>query len=438
MSRIIVVGTLWGDEGKGKIVDVLTENADVVVRAQGGNNAGHTILIGTNEFKLHLTPSGILQPHTECIMASGMVIDPEVLLTELRTLKKQGVQFEQRLKISEGAHVIFPYHKALDEVMETSKGVRAIGTTKRGIGPCYADKANRVGIRMGELVRPEELKSILESVLYLKNKELQSIYGTPPFDFEALYTQYKAYGEELASYIENTDTLLSKHILNDKKVVFEGAQGTYLDNTCGTYPYVTSSSTTAAGICVGAGVGPKVIDHVIGVTKAYATRVGNGPFPTELKKDETFVQHDLAREFGTTTGRKRSIGWFDGVLLKNAVHLNGLQSLALTKLDVLDELEEVKICVGYKHKGVMSSYMPTLAADFSNIEPVYESMPGWRSSTKSIQNWEELPQKALDYLNRIESIVGVPVSILSLGPERSQTLIKYSLFSRGNHCLQQV
>jgi adenylosuccinate synthase len=429
MSRVIIVGTLWGDEGKGKIVDVLTEKAHVVVRAQGGNNAGHTIFIGKKEFKLHLIPSGILHSHTFCLMTGGMVIDPEVLIQELKMLNENGIDFQKRLRISEGAHVIFPYHKVLDLAMEASKGSRAIGTTKRGIGPCYADKAYRIGVRMGELIRPNELYKILKSIVPLKNKELEKIYQEAPVSLDHIYDTYSEFGKQLKPYVCNTDMLLAQFIKEDKHILFEGAQGTYLDNTSGTYPYVTSSSTIAAGICVGSAVGPTAIDHVIGVTKAYSTRVGNGPFPTALKENELFVSHESAREFGTTTGRKRSMGWFDAVLLKNAAHLNGLKSLALTKLDVLDSLEEIKICIGYTKNEEPYYHLPTIASEIETLKPVYEIMPGWLSETKQIKDWGNLPLNAQRYIKKIEELVGIPVSVLSLGPERTQTILKIEIFN---------
>ena len=351
MPSVIVVGAQWGDEGKGKIIDILTANAKHVIRAQGGNNAGHTILIGKEEYKLHLIPSGILHPNPKCYIGAGTVLDPEVLINEIDSIQSRGHTTKGRLWISPAAHVIFPYHRQMDLLLEKKKGDRSIGTTGRGIGPCYADKANRLGIRIGEFIRQDLFPKALKPVLNLKNEELIKIYGEPPLSYDAMLKQYNAYADYLRPYVTNIEVDICNAINKNENVLFEGAQGTFLDITSGTYPFVTSSNTIAGGICVGAGVGPSHIHHTLGVVKAYTTRVGNGPLPSEAKEDENFLDHHNAREYGTTTGRKRRIGWFDSVLAKTAVCLNGLQSMALTKLDILDELENIKICIGYKIHG---------------------------------------------------------------------------------------
>lgn len=429
MPSIIVVGAQWGDEGKGKIIDILTSQAKHIVRAQGGNNAGHTILIGDQEYKLHLIPSGILHQHTYCYIGAGTVIDPEVLIQEMSALEARGISCKGRLMISPAAHVIFPYHRTLDLLLEQKKGERAIGTTGRGIGPCYADKANRLGIRMGELIRPDIFSKILKSVLTLKNEELTKLYGHEEIPFEEVLQTYLGYADFLKHYVDNVEEKINNALEAGENILFEGAQGTFLDITSGTYPFVTSSNTVAGGICVGAGVGPSRIDHTIGVLKAYTTRVGNGPLPSETSEEENFLDHQLAREYGTTTGRKRRIGWFDSVLAKTAVRLNGLDSFAITKLDILDELDTIKICVGYQINGMRHDHLPSLAEDLEKIMPIYETMPGWKQSTCGMTTYEQLPERAKDYLRRIESLCKIPISMISLGPERERTIIIDDLFS---------
>jgi|688.fasta_scaffold04059_8 adenylosuccinate synthase len=429
MPGVIVVGVQWGDEGKGKIIDLLTSKSKHVVRAQGGNNAGHTVVIGKEEYKLHLIPSGILQTDTQCYIGAGTAIDPEFLIREMESLKSRGHQIEGRLKISPAAHVIFPYHKQMDLLLEAKKGDRSIGTTGRGIGPCYADKANRLGIRMGELIRADIFPKVLKSVLTLKNEELVKIYGADPISYDVLFKLYTVYGETLKPFVAPVEELIHDALEKKERVLFEGAQGTFLDITTGTYPYVTSSNTIAGGICVGAGVGPSNIYHTLGVVKAYTTRVGHGPLPTETKEDEGFLDHHRAREYGTTTGRKRRIGWFDSVLVKTAVRLNGLQSMALTKLDVLDELKTIKICVAYQIDGKICRFLPSLAEDLCKIVPIYETVEGWQSSTCSIRNYNELPEQAKQYLKKIEALCGIPISMISIGPERDRTIILQDLFA---------
>ncbi|MEC7838465.1 MAG: adenylosuccinate synthase [Chlamydiota bacterium] len=428
MPGVIVVGTQWGDEGKGKIIDLLTTQAKHIVRAQGGNNAGHTIKFDGQEFKLHLIPSGILQSHTTCYIGAGTVIDPKVLIQEIQGIEDRGIRTKNRLWISPAAHIIFPYHCTLDRLLEDKKGERRIGTTGRGIGPCYVDKANRLGIRIGELTDKNLFPRLLSSVLELKNEELQKLYGEDPISYQPLLKEYTSYAETLNQYVAPVESMIHNALANHENTLLEGAQGTFLDGTHGTYPFVTSSNTLAGGIAVGAGVGPSHIHHTIGVIKAYTTRVGNGPLPSEIPEDESFLEHQKAREFGTTTGRKRRIGWFDAMIAKTAVNLNGLDSLALTKLDILDTLDEIKICIGYKIDGIEIHNFPYLADELERVEAIYEVLPGWRSPTTNLTSIEDLPKNALRYLERIQQLCGIPISILSFGPEREKTLLIQDIF----------
>jgi adenylosuccinate synthase len=429
MPSVIIVGAQWGDEGKGKIIDLFSSQARHVVRAQGGNNAGHTVVIEQEEYKLHLIPSGILHPQTQCYIGAGTVIDPSVLIQEIQTLQRRQISLHNRLWISPAAHVIFPYHRQLDVLLEKRKGNRSIGTTGKGIGPCYADKANRLGIRVGEWIRPNTFRKVLSHVLPLKNEELSKLYGEAPLDFEELHQCYVEYADVLRPYIADVEEMINRALEMKENILFEGAQGTFLDVTCGTYPYVTSSNTVAGGICVGAGVGPSQIDHTLGVVKAYTTRVGNGPFPTEVKHNENLFDHRQAREYGTTTGRKRRIGWFDALLVKAAVKYNGLESMAITKLDILDELETIKICVGYQIEGKRYYHFPSLTEDLEKIDPIYEIMPGWKRAINNVSHYEDLPIEAKDYLKHIEGICGIPINMISVGPERHKTIILKDLFA---------
>ncbi len=426
MPGVVIVGMQWGDEGKGKIIDLLTRDASMVVRAQGGNNAGHTVLIGEEEYKLHLIPSGILHENRQCMIGGGTVIDPKVLLEEMQGLIDRGTQLKGRLWISPCAHIIFPYHRVLDRLYESSKGDRAIGTTGRGIGPAYSDKANRIGIRMGEFIRPDLFKKALKSVVEMKNRELVRLYEAEPMDFETIYKEHLELAEKLEPFVSSVELAVDRAIRAEENVLFEGAQGTFLDIGNGTYPFVTSSNTTAGGICTGAGVGPSAITHTLGVIKAYTTRVGNGPLPSE----EQFLDPHEAREVGTTTGRVRRMGWFDAVLAREAVRLNGVTSLAVTKLDILDSVESLKICTGYSLDGKLVDEVPTVAEDYARIEPIYEELPGWRSDTHEMKEMSDLPKNAKRYLRRIEQLCGVPISILSVGPDRDQTLILEHLFTQ--------
>ncbi len=432
MPSVIVVGAQWGDEGKGKMIDLLAERAEYVVRSQGGNNAGHTIVVNENEFRFHLIPSGILYPHAQCFIAGGTVIDPKVLLEEIKVLSEKGIALQGRLHISPFAQIVFPYHKILDKLYEERKGDQAIGTTGRGIGPCYADKANRVGIRVCELIHPTLLEKRLRFTLSLKNQELQAIFQHTPLDFDTVFKEYVAYGKALSPFVNEVEKIVGKACRQNKNVLFEGAHGTLLDLTFGTYPYVTSSSTISSGVSGGAGVGPSRIDHTLGVVKAYTTRVGAGPLPSALTEQEKslFLDHATAREIGTTTGRYRRMGWFDACLVRHAACLNGMDSLALTKLDVLDTLKEIKICTGYHLRGQLLDSPPPLVEDLENVEPVYETLPGWNQSTKDIKSYDQLPKEAIRYVNRICELVNTPLSILSLGPEREKTLFVQDVLKR--------
>lgn len=424
MPSVIVVGIQWGDEGKGKIVDLLSSSAAHIVRAQGGNNAGHTIKFKEEEYRFHLVPSGILYPHNKCYIAGGTVIDPVVLLQEIEGLESRGVKVEGRLFISPYAHVILPFHKELDKLYEERKGAEAIGTTGRGIGPCYADRASRIGIRMCELVQKIIFEKRLRFLLDVKNQELQTIFKKPSLDFGKILTEYSAYGAKLLKFIFDVENFIGNALKKDENVLFEGAHGTFLDTVYGTYPFVTSSHTIAAGVAAGAGIGPSRIDHVIGVVKAYTTRVGNGPFPTALSAEEEplFMDHQSAREIGTTTGRKRRIGWFDAVMARYGVNLNGVDSLAITKLDVLDGLEHLKICKGYRLGKDEVDIPPPLVEDFNRVEPLFETLPGWRESTTEVTELKDLPCNARKYIDRIQELCHAPASLLSLGPEREKTL----------------
>jgi adenylosuccinate synthase len=421
MATVVVVGAQWGDEGKGKIVDVFTEFADAVVRFQGGNNAGHTLVVNGEKTVLHLIPSGILNPGVQCVIGNGVVIDPEVCLEEIGLLQSKGLLKNERdLAISETAHVILPYHKRIDILREEKKGAGKIGTTGRGIGPCYEDKMARMGIRICDLVDPELLKKRLEDVLPEKNRYLEAILGGQGFRFEEIYGPYVQFGRELARYVKNTAILLQDAYRKKKDILFEGAQGTSLDVDHGTYPFVTSSNTVAGNACCGSGLGPTQIDAVVGVSKAYTTRVGSGPFPTEL--DDAVGDHlrKEGGEFGATTGRPRRCGWLDLVVLRHAVRVNGLTGLVLTKLDILSGLSEIKICVAYKRRGHMLKEFPGSVDILNECEPVYEKMRGWKEPLSGIRKVDKLPATAQRYLKKIEKALGVSIVIVSVGPSRGE------------------
>lgn len=420
MKSIAVIGMQWGDEGKGKVIDLLSQQARHIGRAQGGNNAGHTIVVAGKEYRFHLIPSGILYPHTKCYIGGGTVLDPASLLLEMQELQAHEIHFEKRLFISSYAHLIFPYHRLIDRLAEKEKGASAVGTTGRGIGPCYTDKVSRMGIRIADLMRPETFADKLASVLRIKNRELEKIYGHAPLEFEPILKEYLEYAKRLAPFVAPVEQMLHQAAKKGEKILYEGAQGALLDVTFGTYPFVTSSCTLAGGISSGLGIGPTLVGQTIGVTKSYTTRVGQGPMPTELTEKELalFPDHQASREVGTTTGRKRRMGWLDAFLLKHTICLNGVDSLALTKLDILDELDEIKICVGYKHH----QHFPATAEELSHVVPVYETHPGWKTSTRHVKVYDDLPKEAKAYLRRVEELCETPISILSVGPSREETL----------------
>ena len=422
MANVIVIGAQWGDEGKGKITDLLSRSADVVVRYQGGVNAGHTIVVKGQTFKLHLIPSGILYPNTDCIIGCGTVIDPQILIAEIDQLKELNISTDHLL-ISETAHVTMPYHRLIDQASEERRGSHKIGTTGRGIGPTYADKSERTGIRVLDLMNPDGLREQLEWTINYKNVILEKLYNLPPLDAQEVIQQYLGYAERLRPYVIDTSLKIYHAIQRRRNILFEGAQGTLLDLDHGTYPYVTSSNPVAGGACVGTGVGPTMIDRVIGVSKAYTTRVGEGPFPTELDGELGELLCDRGAEFGTTTGRKRRCGWFDAVIGRYAVRINGMDCMALTKLDVLDELEEIQVCVAYDIDGQRSEHFPTSSRQFARCRPIYKTLPGWQVSTTHCRTLEDLPPQALDYLKFLAELMEVPIAIVSLGASRDQTII---------------
>ena len=426
MPGLVLLGAQWGDEGKGKVTDYLAERASMVVRYQGGNNAGHTVVVGDEEFKLRLIPSGILYPETTCVIGNGVVIDPRVLLKELAYLHEKGVD-TSKLRISERAHVIMPYHVLIDTLDEEEKGEQKIGTTKNGIGPCYMDKSARIGIRIADLMDKEEFAQRLQSVLAIKNNLLVKLYGVEAMDFEPLFEEYCGYAEQLRQYVTDTSLLIDNALKAGENVVFEGAQGTLLDLDHGTYPYVTSSNPIASSACVGAGVGPTNITQVLGIVKAYTTRVGEGPFPTELLEETGKALQTKGHEFGTVTGRARRCGWIDMVMLKYAIRLSGITAFALMKLDVLDELPTIKICTHYEMDGQRVEAFPTSLKKLGQCHPVYEELPGWQCDTSKATTFEELPVNAQKYISRIEELSGVPVKIVAVGPKRSETIIREDL-----------
>ncbi len=423
MPGTVLVGAQWGDEGKGKITDLLARDFDYVVRFQGGNNAGHTVVHGDKHLALHLVPSGVMYDDVVPVIGNGCVVDPKVLLNEIDTLAESGVSAE-RLVISSHAQMIMPWHIDLDGASEKNLGTQKIGTTKRGIGPTYQDKAQRTGMRMGDLLDPEYFRERLEAAIASKNILLKDVYGLDTYDVDAVYDEYMGYAKRLGSHIADTVTLLNDAMEAGKNVFFEGAQGTLLDIDHGTYPFVTSSSTTAAGASTGSGVGMKWINRVVGITKAYLTRVGSGPFPTELNDEVGELLTTVGAEFGVTTGRRRRCGWFDGVIIKYAARVNGLTDICLTKLDVLDSLETIKICVAYDIDGKRVESLPDSLKDFTNAKPIYEELPGWCEDITGCRKFEDLPANAQAYVKRIEEISGVKVSIVAVGPDRDQTIMR--------------
>lgn len=423
MSTVVVVGAQWGDEGKGKIVDFLTEKAEVVARYQGGNNAGHTVAINDETYILHLIPSGVLHKGKKCIIGNGVVIDPAELLKEIDGLGERGIKVNDSLLIAKNAHIIMPYHIALDKGVENKKGDKKIGTTGRGIGPAYADKISRNGIRAGDLLYPEVFREKLSANLVPVNFMLENYYKTAPLKAEDIYADYMKYAERLSSHIADTDVIINREIEAGKNVLFEGAQGTLLDIDHGTYPYVTSSNTIAGGVCTGLGVAPTRINKVLGIVKAYTTRVGEGPFPTELKDDLGEEIRQKGGEFGATTGRPRRCGWLDIVILRHAVRMNGLTGIALTKLDILDGMEKLKICIGYKYDGKIFEDFPKEPSILNNCELKFEEVDGWRESTLGIKKFDKLPANAKKYIKRIESLLNTEIQIISTGRKRDEIIV---------------
>ncbi|MBF0215603.1 MAG: adenylosuccinate synthase [Candidatus Omnitrophica bacterium] len=421
MRTTILVGAQWGDEGKGKVIDILTEDVDFVVRYQGGNNAGHTVVIGDDKYVLHLIPSGILHEGKQCVIGNGVVVDPLALLEEISFLKEKGIDAGKRLKVSDRAHVIFPYHRKLDELREVRKKGR-IGTTKRGIGPCYADKVSRVGIRMADLFDEAYFRERLKLNIDEKNAILKNLYGVPGFSVEVIFDEYRRYAASLKNFVCDTNELINKALSDGRSILFEGAQGTFLDVDYGTYPYVTSSNSTAGGACTGAGIGPSRIDRVLGVVKAYTTRVGEGPFPTEFNESMMDKIRKKGNEFGSTTGRARRCGWFDAVLVRNSVIINGIDSVIITKLDVLDDEKKIKICIGYRYKGKKYVTFPAIPGFLENCVPLYEEHPGWMEQTSDVTSYGDLPLAARKYIQRIGELAGCGVMLVSVGKSRDQTM----------------
>jgi adenylosuccinate synthase len=420
MSNTILVGAQWGDEGKGKVIDVLTEESDIVVRTQGGNNAGHTVFIGSQKYVLHLVPSGILREHKTCVIGNGVVVDPVGLVKEIEGLRKLGIKVDRNLYVSETAHLVLPYHRELDEQRELLKGKHKIGTTKRGIGPAYGDKAARTGLRMIDLVNPSRFEQVLRRRVKENNEILRAL-GAKPLSFKKVHEAYRAAGDELRPFVTNTVVLLHEAMRRGQKILFEGAQGTFLDLDHGTYPYVTSSNTTAGGACTGSGVPPHRMDRVVGVMKAYTTRVGEGPLPTENAEIADLL-HAMGREFGATTGRARRCGWFDAVATRHAAMVNGIDELAVTNLDGLDSLARIKLCTSYRCGSNPQDYVPNDIEAFARCEPVYTELPGWQTSTSHARKWKELPAAARTYLKTIADLTGAKLRIVSVGPAREQTI----------------
>lgn len=424
-NNVVVLGTQWGDEGKGKIADLLTTTADIVVRSQGGNNAGHTLVVGDKKVVVRLVPSGILHSSSLCLIGSGVVVSPEALFSEIEELKASGItDAEQRIKLSAASSLLLPVHVAIDKASELKRGKNAIGTTGRGIGPCYEDKIARRGLRIGDLYDMEIFKEKLANLLDYRNFALKNYFGAEEVSFDSIMDGIMKVRDRILAMVADVSAILADARASGKKVLFEGAQGTFLDIDYGTYPFVTSSNTVAGGCCTGSGAGPRHIDYVLGICKAYTTRVGGGPFPTEL--DNQVGEDIRARgfEFGAVTGRPRRVGWYDAVAMRRAVDINSLSGLALMKIDVLDGMEELCICTKYKlADGTLSDLPPLAAYEYAKVTPVYETMPGWSESTVGVTKFEELPENAKKYIRRLEELAGVPVAIISTGPEREQTIM---------------
>jgi adenylosuccinate synthase len=428
MAGYVVVGAQWGDEGKGKVVDLLAGDMDLVVRFQGGNNAGHTVVVNGEKIVLHLLPSGVLNPQAECIIGPGVVVNPDVLFAEMENLQAHGRPVDN-IRISDRAHLLMPYHVRLDALQEASKQQDLkVGTTKNGIGPCYADKYSRIGLRMCDLKYEDDFAARLKEVLAIKNKEIVSLYGGEPFAYEELLEKCMRWRQKLLPMlVDSTDRI--HHALDDgKRVLFEGAQANMLDINYGTYPYVTSSSPTAGGVCTGAGVGPGELNRIIGVAKAYSTRVGEGPFPTELKNETGSMMREKGAEYGATTGRPRRVGWLDLPVLQQAVRINGLSELVLTKIDILSGLKKIPVCTGYRlTDGTVIDYLPACSRDLAQAEPVYEELEGWQENLSEVRSWHELPQAARRYVKYIENYTQTPVAMISVSPERTGNIMIHDL-----------
>lgn len=427
MSTVVIVGAQWGDEGKGKVIDYLAAEAEVVVRGQGGNNAGHTVVVGDKKYALHLIPSGILYPETINVIGNGVVFDPEGFLKEVEKLEAQGVS-TKNIKISDRAHVIFPYHKVIDALAEKARGDQMIGTTKKGIGPCYMDKVERSGIRICDLMDKEVFIQKVTAQIEKKNKIIEKIYDGEPVDKDEIIQKYLEYAEKIRPYVDDTTVIVYDGVKNNKKVLFEGAQGTLLDIDLGTYPYVTSSHPISGGFTIGSGIGPNMIEEVLGIAKAYTTRVGKGPFVTEEDNETGDKIRVAGNEFGTTTGRPRRCGWFDAVMVKYSARINGMTSIALMLLDVLTGFEKIKICTGYKLGDKVIQNFPASLKDLSKCEPIYEEIEGWSEDISEAKSFEELPENAKKYIEKIEELIEIPVKIVSIGPKRSETIVRDKIY----------
>lgn len=427
MATVVISGAQWGDEGKGKIVDYLAQQADTVVRFQGGSNAGHTVTVGGEEYKLRLLPSGILYKGTTCVIGNGVVVDPQTLIEEIDSLNARGID-TSNIRLSNRAHVVMPWHKLIDALGEELRGENKIGTTKRGIGPCYIDKADRIGIRVCDLIDSEEFAARVREVLKIKNLILQKVYNHAPLDAEEIIREYEVYAERLRPFVCDTITLLNAEVDAGKKILFEGAQATMLDIDYGTYPYVTSSHPISGGVGVGAGVAPKKINAVVGVVKAYCTRVGEGPFPTEQLNEIGDKLREAGHEFGTVTGRPRRTGWLDACIVKYAGQLSGTDYMAVTRLDILDTFDEIKMCTAYKVDGEILNEIPASLKVLAKVEPVYETFAGWKTDISNIRRYEDLPVNARKYLERMAEVTGIKLGIISVGPNRDQTIVLENIF----------
>lgn len=428
MPGLAIVGSQWGDEGKGKIIDYLAKKADVVVRGQGGNNAGHTVVIGDKKYALHLIPSGVLNAHAVNIIGNGVVFDPQGFFQELEELKRDGLN-DAKIFVSDRAHLVFPYHRILDDLYETARGENDIGTTRKGIGPCYMDKIERTGIRTCDMLDEQVFREKLSMQIDRKNEIIVKLFHKEPLDKEAMLAQYADYAKRLAPYIKDTGVLVYESLQQGKKVLFEGAQGSLLDMDLGTYPYVTSSHPTSGGFTTGTGIGAGAFDQVLGITKAYTTRVGKGPFVTEEDNETGAKIREIGREFGVTTGRARRCGWFDAVVVRYSARINGMTGLALMLLDVLGEFDTVKVCTHYDHRGEKMENFPARLEVLEECKPVYRELAGWKRDISHCRTYEELPEEAKAYIREIEMVTGIPVSIVSVGPRRDQTIIRQEIFN---------